>query len=104
MLGLRRTDKSRELPVRILTLLLLGVHAAAAGLIAVPQARAQDFYRGKSLTLFAGQPPGGGIDSEMRLVAPYFGRHIPGEPAIVPRNAPGAGGLRPAHRPYSARQ
>src|SRR5438093_1046975 len=100
MLGLRRTDKSREMPVRILTL-LLGVHAAAAALIAVPQARAQDFYRGKSLTLFAGQPPGGGIDSEMRLVAQYFGRHIPGEPAIVPRNMPGAGGLILGNNLYS---
>jgi tripartite-type tricarboxylate transporter receptor subunit TctC len=100
MLGLRRTDKSRELPVRILTL-LLGVHAAAAALIAVPQARAQDFYRGKSLTLFAGQPPGGGIDSEMRLVAQYFGRHIPGEPAVVPRNMPGAGGLILGNNLYS---
>jgi hypothetical protein len=57
------------------------------------QAHAQDFYRGKTVTLFAGQPPGGGIDSEMRLVAQFFGRHIPGEPAIVPRNMPGAGGM-----------
>ena len=54
---------------------------------------AQDFYRGKSVTLFAGQPPGGGIDSEMRLVGQFFGRHIPGEPTIVPRNLPGAGGM-----------
>jgi hypothetical protein len=43
--------------------------------------------------LFAGQPPGGGIDSEMRLVAQFFGRHIPREPAFVPRNMPGAGGM-----------
>jgi tripartite-type tricarboxylate transporter receptor subunit TctC len=54
---------------------------------------AQDFYRGKSVTLFAGQPPGGGIDSEMRLVGQFFGRHIPGEPTVVPRNLPGAGGM-----------
>jgi tripartite-type tricarboxylate transporter receptor subunit TctC len=33
---------------------------------------AQDFYRGKSVTLFAGQPPGGGIDSEMRLVGQFL--------------------------------
>jgi hypothetical protein len=77
--------------VRTFTLLLLG--AVVTALPAVPQAHAQDFYRGKSLTLFAGQPPGGGIDSEMRLVAQFLGRHIPGEPAIVPRNMPGAGGL-----------
>jgi tripartite-type tricarboxylate transporter receptor subunit TctC len=79
--------------VRVFTLLLWGMYAVTTVLTAVPQALAQDFYRGKSVTLFAGQPPGGGIDSEMRLVAQFFGRHIPGEPAIVPRNMPGAGGL-----------
>src|SRR5262249_23361026 len=48
---------------------------------------------GKTVTLFAGQPPGGGIDHEMRLVARFLGRFIPGEPQIVPRNMQGAGGL-----------
>jgi len=81
-----------ELSVRIFMLLWLGLYAAVTAL-AAPTARAQDFYRGKSLTLFAGQPPGGGIDSEMRLVAQFLGRHIPGGPAIVPRNMPGAGGM-----------
>src|SRR5215217_7506177 len=56
-------------------------------------AQAQDFYRGKTITLFAGMPPGGGIDSEMRLVANFFGKYIPGEPGIVPRNMQGAGGM-----------
>ncbi len=74
--------------------LLLGAASLMLALLpGLPQAHAQDFYRGKSMTLFAGQPPGGGIDSEMRLVAQFFGRHIPGEPAIVPRNMPGAGGM-----------
>ena len=85
--------------MRIFVLLLLGVVAAAS--TTMPQAYAQDFYRGKSLTLFAGQPPGGGIDSEMRLVAQFFGRHIPAEPAIVPRNMPGAGGLILGNHLYS---
>jgi len=56
-------------------------------------AQAQDFYRGKTVTLFAGQPPGGGIDSEMRLVAHFLGRFIPGEPSILPMNMQGAGGI-----------
>jgi tripartite-type tricarboxylate transporter receptor subunit TctC len=67
------------------------VVVAAAG--ACQPALAQEFYRGKTLTLFAGQPPGGGIDSEMRLVAHYLGKFIPGEPNIVARNMPGAGGM-----------
>ena len=77
---------SSSLALSLATIVLaLSSFATASG--------AQDFYRGKSLTLFAGQPPGGGIDSEMRLVGQFFGRHIPGEPTIVPRNLPGAGGM-----------
>src|SRR3954452_14287825 len=41
--------------------------ALTAGLPGSTIAQAQDFYRGKTITLFAGMPPGGGIDSEMRL-------------------------------------
>jgi len=89
-----------ELSVRILTVLLSGVCAVVVAL-AAPPAFAQDFYRGKSVALYAGQPPGGGIDSEMRLVAQYFSRHIPGEPTIVPRNMPGAGGLILGNNLYS---
>ena len=69
--------------------------------LSTPDVRAQDFYKGKTITLMAGQPPGGGIDSEMRLVAQFLGRHIPGEPAIVPRNMPGAGGLVLGNHLYS---
>lgn len=80
--------------MRAFTLLLLGAASLVLTLsVGMPESRAQDFYRGKTVTLFAGQPPGGGIDSEMRLVAQFFGRHIPGEPNIVPRNMPGAGGM-----------
>src|SRR3954453_4556847 len=76
--------------MRILWVAALLVVAALAGM---STAQAQDFYRSKTITLFAGMPPGGGIDSEMRLVANFFGNHIPGEPNIVPRNMQGAGGM-----------
>src|SRR5262249_38204861 len=66
---------------------------AAALIVTIAPAGAQDFYRGKTLTLLAGQPPGGGIDSEMRLVAQYLGKFIPGEPQLLARNMPGAGGM-----------
>src|SRR5260221_13044322 len=56
-------------------------------------APAQDYYKGKTITLYARQPPGGGIDSEMRLVAHYLGKFIPGEPTVVARNMQGAGGM-----------
>jgi tripartite-type tricarboxylate transporter receptor subunit TctC len=68
---------------------------------AVQPTAAQDYYRAKSITLFAGQPPGGGIDLEMRLVAQFYSKHIPGGPSIVPRNMQGAGGLILGNHLYS---
>jgi tripartite-type tricarboxylate transporter receptor subunit TctC len=52
-----------------------------------------DFYAGKTLTIIAGLPPGGGVDGEMRVLAQYFAKYIPGHPAILARNMPGAGGI-----------
>jgi len=73
--------------------ILIGVLIALAAALHETAATAQDFYRGKTITLFAGQPPGGGIDSEMRLVALFLGKHIPGEPKVLPMNMQGAGGI-----------
>src|SRR2546423_14200800 len=52
-----------------------------------------DFYAGKTLTIIAGLPPGGGVDGEMRTLARYFAKYIPGRPLIVAKNMPGAGGV-----------
>jgi tripartite-type tricarboxylate transporter receptor subunit TctC len=56
-------------------------------------AEGADFYAGKTLTIIAGLPPGGGVDGEMRVLAQYFSKYIPGHPLIVARNMPGAGGI-----------
>jgi hypothetical protein len=53
-----------------------------------------DFYAGKTLTLVIGYSVGGGYDIYGRTLARYMGRHIPGNPTIVPQNMPGAGSLR----------
>ena len=67
---------------------------AAVAAFAVPQARAADaYYKGKNLTLYAGYPPGGGIDNEMRTIARFYENFIPGKPNIIAKNMPGAGGL-----------
>jgi hypothetical protein len=71
----------------------LGAAIILVAIAMIQPVRADDFYKGKSVTLFAGQPPGGGIDNEMRLVARFLGHFIPGEPQIVPRNMQGAGGM-----------
>src|SRR5882724_352170 len=54
-----------------------------------------DFYKGKTLSLIAGFPPGGGYDTYVRILARHFGRFVPGQPAVVPSNMPGAGSRAP---------
>ena len=68
----------------------LAILALLAGMVG---ARAQDFYAGKTLTVIAGFPPGGGVDGEMRILTRYLSKYIPGHPAIIARNMPGAGGI-----------
>src|SRR5207248_2493307 len=72
--------------------------AALAAICVLPNAKPatadeSNFYAGKTITLIAGFPPGGGVDGEMRVVARHLGRFIPGNPAIVAQNMPGAGGM-----------
>jgi tripartite-type tricarboxylate transporter receptor subunit TctC len=77
---------------------------AIAVLASVPSAtaRADDFYAGKTLTIIAGLPPGGGVDGEMRVLARYFAKYIPGNPTIVARNMPGAAGIILANYLYNS--
>jgi tripartite-type tricarboxylate transporter receptor subunit TctC len=67
---------------------------AAASVEAEPVA---DFYRGKTINLLIGVGVGGEYDLQARLVARHIGKHIPGNPAVVPQNMTGAGGLKMAN-------
>ncbi len=49
-----------------------------------------DFYRGKTIQMIVATAPGGDYDTRARLLSRHMGRHIPGEPGIVPTNMPGA--------------
>src|ERR1700687_5290666 len=62
--------------------------------IAQAEARpAQSFYAGRTIKLIVGLPPGGGADAYARLLQRHLARHIPGTPAIIIQNMPGAGSL-----------
>ncbi len=61
-----------------------------------------DFYKGKSIEMHIGYSAGGGYDVYGRIVARHMGKHIPGNPQIVPKNSPGAGSLRAANWLYAA--
>jgi tripartite-type tricarboxylate transporter receptor subunit TctC len=70
-----------------------GLVLIAATLAVAAPASAQDFYKGKTINILTGFSPGGGFDVNARLLARHMGRHIPGNPAIVVQNMPGAGSL-----------
>src|SRR5258708_23444713 len=61
-----------------------------------------DFYRDRTVNLVVGYGPGGGYDLCARLIARHIGRFIPGHPAVVVQNMPGAGSLRAANFLYAA--
>jgi tripartite-type tricarboxylate transporter receptor subunit TctC len=80
----------------------LGVALVAALLLSAAEASAQqNFYADKQISLLIGTTAGGGYDAYGRLVARHIGRHIPGQPAVVARNMPGAGGLASANYLYN---
>ncbi|MGH6768386.1 MAG: Bug family tripartite tricarboxylate transporter substrate binding protein [Xanthobacteraceae bacterium] len=66
---------------------------ALIGAITASTAHAQDFYKGKTLTVLVGFTPGGGFDRNARTMALHLGKHIPGKPTVVVQNMPGAGSL-----------
>src|SRR5215467_4647241 len=66
----------------------------AVALLATTPAPAADFYAGKSIDLIVSNAPGGGFDIYARSIARHMQRHIPGNPVIVVKNMPGAGGAR----------
>ena len=68
---------------------------------AMTAARADDdvaaFYKDKTVRLFVGTGPGGGVDLVGRLVARHLHDHIPGSPSVIVQNMPGAGSLQMAN-------
>jgi tripartite-type tricarboxylate transporter receptor subunit TctC len=77
---------------RVHLAVLLGL--AALALPHAARADDADFYRGKTLTVLIGSGSGGGLDQMARAVTRHLGKHVPGNPVVVPKNMGGAGGLQ----------
>jgi tripartite-type tricarboxylate transporter receptor subunit TctC len=72
----------------------IGALLALATLFPAPAAaQDDDFYRGKTITIVVPIGPGGAYDAYARLISRHLGRQLPGNPTIVARNMPGAGGV-----------
>ena len=79
---------------------------AVTGLLAgygvTASASADDFYKGKTISVYIGYGPGSAYDSYARLLIDHIGRFIPGHPSLLPRNMRGAGSIRAANFIYKA--
>src|SRR6185369_6085301 len=61
----------------------------------------EGFYRGKTVNVVIGYPPAGANDFYARAVARHIGKHIPGNPSVIPRNMPGGGSLIAANHVFN---
>ena len=80
----------------------IGVSIAVA-LASKASARAQsveEFYRGRTVNILVGFTAGGGYDLYARLLGRHIGRFIPGKPAVVVQNMPGAGSMKATQYVY----
>jgi tripartite-type tricarboxylate transporter receptor subunit TctC len=82
---------------RLVVAALIALTASAAHAAGV-----EDFYKGRTVSLIIGYSVGGGYDLYGRQVARYLGKHIPGNPTVVPQNMPGAGSLKSVMYLYAA--
>src|SRR3954451_7838923 len=69
--------------------------AALSLLICISSAHADEpiSFAGKTITMIIGSSPGGGTDTSGRLIANFLAKQLPGKPAILIRNIPGAQGM-----------
>ncbi len=70
-----------------LAAILIAATAATTAWAQTPE----QFYKGKTIDLVIGYPTGGSNDTFGRLLARHLGKHVPGNPNVVPKNMPGAG-------------
>jgi tripartite-type tricarboxylate transporter receptor subunit TctC len=69
---------------------MLSALALALAVSLAPGAQADEFYKGKTIRLIVATTPGGGFDAYSRMLARHMGKHIPGSPALIVENMPGA--------------
>jgi tripartite-type tricarboxylate transporter receptor subunit TctC len=87
-------------PLRLLLLSFFVLPAFALLLNGPVTAQTPVDFKGNTIGINIGYGPGGGYDTYARTFARHFGRFVPGNPNVVPRNMPGGGGLKVANYVY----
>lgn len=70
-------------------------------LIFTQESRAEDYYKGKMITIVVGFGPGGGYDRMARILSRHLPKYIPGNPTITVQNMPGASSVVAANHVYN---
>jgi tripartite-type tricarboxylate transporter receptor subunit TctC len=78
----------------------LAIWAAAPPIIPARAQTVADTFRGKTIRMLLPTLPGGGRSLYALPFAGYFGKHIPGNPTVLPVFMPGAGGLIAVNNAY----
>jgi tripartite-type tricarboxylate transporter receptor subunit TctC len=97
------------MPLRLalvsVVIIALGCSEARAAQAAKPgfdEKAVAEFYRGKTVRIVVGFSAGGGYDQYSRLIARHLSKYIPGNPAVIVDNMPGAGSIIAANHIYNA--
>jgi tripartite-type tricarboxylate transporter receptor subunit TctC len=69
---------------------LLSLFISVSPLTPAFAASVEEFYKGKTIQFIVGGSAGGGYDAYTRLIARHFSQYVPGKPATVVQNMPGA--------------
>lgn len=83
----------------------LGVVALAVGALVLRPATAdvlEDTYAGKTITIIYGYGAGGTYGKTSLLLSRHLGENIPGNPTVITKSMPGAGGLKSANYAFNA--
>jgi len=70
-------------------------------LVASVPSHAASVFEGKTITIVVGYKPGGGYDRYARLIAKHLPKYIPGSPAVIIQNMPGASSVIAANHLFN---
>src|SRR5712675_1284991 len=91
---------TRSHPDGLIGIALAAALAWQASIGAAGAETAEEFYKSHPLTIVIGFPPASAYDLYGRAVGRHIAKHIPGNPAVLPVNKPGASSLAAANYLY----
>jgi tripartite-type tricarboxylate transporter receptor subunit TctC len=86
--------------IRPIGAILFATSIACSGTAAAPAPSVEAFYAANRLTIVNGYTPGSVYDLYARVLAKHMPRHLPGRPAVIVQNMPGAGSMKAANFIY----